>query len=571
MFKKAIALILLIVAVYWSFSALLPSKISDFDTDKTEFSTARALVHLENISKKPHPLGAEAQTEVRHYILEALKALGLEPFVQEGYSISRWGNLAKPKNILARIPGSDSSKALLLLSHYDSAPHASFGASDAGSGVVTILEGLRAFLSENKTPKNDIIVLITDAEELGLNGADLFVNAHPWAKDVGLVLNFEARGSGGPSYMLIETNGGNANLMKAYVEANPQFPVGNSLAYSIYKMLPNDTDLTRFREDKDIDGFNFAFIDDHFDYHTENDTYERLDRSTLQHQGSYLMPLLHHFSQADLSNIKSDEDYVYFNMPIFKTVIYAYTWIWPMLMLALIIFGGLIFLGFSKRRLHKRDVLSGCVPFIGGAVGSAVFGYVIWGLISWIYPEYGEMLHRFTYNGHIYIFAFMFFSLGICFMLYARCFKPENTASLLVAPIAVWIFLCALIAVFIKGASFFIIPVFFALLALFVLITSRKPSLIVMAILCSPLLLIMSPFIKMFPVGLGLPKLYISCLLVALMFGFLVPVFGFFRHKKRWGTLMLFIGFAMLTYAHSKASFTEEQQKPNSLVYVFGR
>src|SRR5690606_24910060 len=104
-------------------------------------------------------------------------------------------------------------KALLLLAHYDSNPHSSLGASDDGSGVATILEGVRAFLSQGKVPKNDIIILFSDAEELGLNGADLFVNKHPWAKDVGLALNFEARGSGGPSYMLIETNGGNANLI----------------------------------------------------------------------------------------------------------------------------------------------------------------------------------------------------------------------------------------------------------------------------------------------------------------------------------------------------------------------
>jgi hypothetical protein len=33
--------------------------------------------------------------------------------------------------------------------------------------------------------------------------------------------------------------------------------------YSIYKMLPNDTDLTVL-ENKSIQGYNFAFIDDHY-------------------------------------------------------------------------------------------------------------------------------------------------------------------------------------------------------------------------------------------------------------------------------------------------------------------
>jgi hypothetical protein len=35
----------------------------------------------------------------------------------------------------------------------------------------------------------------------------LFCNPAHWAKEVGLVLNFEARGTSGPSYMLMETNG----------------------------------------------------------------------------------------------------------------------------------------------------------------------------------------------------------------------------------------------------------------------------------------------------------------------------------------------------------------------------
>ena len=290
-FSRSLALLLLFFAVYWSFKSLMPSYQMDVDSPSDSFSTDRALEHVKNLSKEPHAVGFPGHANVRGYIIAELKKMGLETTTQEGYTAGDWGNLSKATNILARIKGSSPGKALLLLSHYDSSPHSSFGASDAGSGVATILEGVRAFLSQNKTPKNDIIILISDAEELGLNGADLFVNKHPWAKEVGLVLNFEARGSGGPSYMLLETNRGNANLIREFIEANPKYPVANSLAYSIYKMLPNDTDLTVFREDGDIEGFNFAFIDDHFDYHTALDTHERLDKKTLAHQGSYLMPL----------------------------------------------------------------------------------------------------------------------------------------------------------------------------------------------------------------------------------------------------------------------------------------
>jgi len=49
MFKKLIALILLSLAVYWSFDALLPNTISDIDAKETSFSTQRALIHIKEI------------------------------------------------------------------------------------------------------------------------------------------------------------------------------------------------------------------------------------------------------------------------------------------------------------------------------------------------------------------------------------------------------------------------------------------------------------------------------------------------------------------------------------------
>ena len=568
MLKKAIALLILVLAIYLSFDALLPNKISNLDTPLNQFSTDRALIQLAEISKKPHYVGNEEHAKVRDYIVSQLQKLELDTQLQEGYTISKWGNLAKPINILARIKGTDNTKALMLLTHYDSNPHSSPGASDAGSGVVTILEGLRAFLSEGKQPKNDIIICITDSEELGLNGADLFVNKHEWAKDVGLVLNFEARGSGGPSYMLIETNGGNANLMKEFVAANPKFPVANSLAYSIYKMLPNDTDLTIFRRDGDIDGFNFAFIDDHYDYHTAMDNYERLDRNTLEHQGSYLMPLLNHFSKANLADVKSTEDYIYFNIPFFKTIIYPYSWIIPMLILAIVLFFVLLVYGFRNRKLKGKDIGKGFLAFTSSLILSTLITFLGWKLINILYPKYAEMLHGFTYNGHAYIWLFVMLSIGISFYIYNKVYKANNTSSLMVAPITFWLIICAIIALQLKGASFFIIPVFFALFAFFVLLRQQQPNLVGMALLSIPVLFIMSPFIKMFPVGLGLKILFVCALLVVLIFGLCLPVFGFLKHKKRWSFLFFFFGIIAFFTAHFNSSFTPDNPKPNSLIYT---
>ncbi|MDC6366181.1 MULTISPECIES: M28 family peptidase [Flavobacteriaceae] len=567
-FSRTLAFLLLIFAVYWSYKSMMPSYENDAVNPPESFSTDRALAHIKELSKEPHAVGFPAHEQVRGYIISELKKMGLETVTQEGYTAGDWGNLSKATNILARIKGSGEGKALLLLSHYDSSPHSSYGASDAGSGVATILEGVRAFLSQNKTPKNDIIILISDAEELGLNGADLFVKKHPWATQVGLVLNFEARGSGGPSYMLIETNRGNGKLIEEFTKANPKYPVANSLAYSIYKMLPNDTDLTVFREDGDIEGFNFAFIDDHFDYHTALDNYERLDRNTLAHQGSYLMPLMIHFSEADLTNLKSLDDSIYFNLPFFKLVSYPFEWIWPMFGIAVLAFVLLLISGFRKKKLSAKDIFKGFIPMFLTLIINGVLGYFFWQVLLWWYPGFKDMLHGFTYNGHIYILMFAFLSTGVCFWFYHK-FKKVSTPNLLVAPIFIWLIICALVASYLKGASFFVVPLFGLLAAFMVTINQEKPSPFLLLFLALPAIFIYAPFIKMFPVGLGLKMMVASTIFTTLLFFLVLPFFGQLKNKDRFAYLSLFLFFAFGISSHINSNFNEERPKPSSLLYIY--
>ncbi len=567
-FSRTLVLILLFIAVYWSFTSLMPSYHADLQNPAQEFSTDRALKHVKNMSIEPHAVGFPGHERVRSYILAELNKMGLKTKIQEGYTAGDWGNLSKASNILARIEGSGDGKALLLLSHYDSGPHSSYGASDAGSGVATILESVRAFLAQNKQPKNDIIILISDAEELGLNGADLFVNQHPWAKDVGLALNFEARGSGGPSYMLIETNRGNGKLIQEFAKANPKYPVANSLAYSIYKMLPNDTDLTVFREDGDIEGFNFAFIDDHFDYHTALDTYDRLDRKTLAHQGSYLMPLLAYFSDADLNNLKSLNDEVYFNLPLFKLVSYPFEWIWPMFFLAVIAFIVLLVVGFKKQQLHAKDILKGFLPTLITLAINGALGYFCWTIITWWYPGFKDMLHGFTYNGHTYIAVYVSLALAVCFYVYHK-FKKISTANLLVAPLFVWLVICALVGLYLKGAAFFIIPVFGMLAAFLVTIHQDEPNPFLMVFLALPAVLVFAPFIKMFPVGLGLKMMMGATLMTTLLFFLVLPFFGQLKSKGRLAYLFLLLFFGFGISSHIQSDFNENRPKPSSLLYIY--
>jgi hypothetical protein len=548
---------------------MMPHWTSDEEGSLSEFSTKRALNQVEAISKQPHYVGSKEHEVVANYLVKELNKLGLETSVQEGYTLSDWGNLVQSKNILARIKGTSSSKTLLLLSHYDSAPHSySKGASDAGSGVATILESVRAFLYSKTPHKNDIIILFSDAEELGLNGAALFVTQHHWAKEIGLVLNFEARGSSGPSYMLMETNKGNAGLVKEFAAAKATFPVSNSLMYSIYKMLPNDTDLTVFREQGNIQGYNFAFIDDHFNYHTAQDDVNHLNKNTLAHQGTYLMPLLNYFSNADLSTTQASEDYVYFTIP-YTFISYPFSWVLPMVVIALALFIFLLFLGRAKRILSFREIGKGFIPFLGSLIGTGLITFFGWKGLLAVYPQYNDLLNGFTYNGHAYIAAFVLLALAITLAFYNRFSAKKVTINHYVAPLLIWIVINGALAFSLQGAGFLIIPVYFGLFLFAVFIITQKSRKILSLVFSIPALIIIAPFIQMFPIGLGLKVLFGSAILTVLTFGLLLPVFGAFAKKGIWSLVFFVLAIGFFAKAHSESGYEYGKAKSNSLLYIF--
>ena len=560
--------LVLIALLFGIFFFMMPQSYDQTEAPLSEFSTKRALSIVKEISKKPHFVGSKNHEVIANYLQKELQDLGLETSVQEGFTMTEKGTLVKSKNIVAKIKGSKNNKALLLLSHYDSAPHSySKGASDDASGIATILESIRAFL-HNKTPhKNDIIILFTDAEELGLNGAALFVTEHKLAKEVGLVLNFEARGSSGPSYMLMETNDGNAKMVDAFQDGNVSYPVSNSLMYSIYKMLPNDTDLTVFREEGKIQGFNFAFIDSHFNYHTAQDNYENLDPKTLAHQGSYLFPLLNYFSNADLTDFNSTDNKVYFNVP-FSFVSYPFGWIFPMLIVAFGLFFLFVFFGLGKRALHLDEILKGFVPLFGSLVTAGLVSYIGWKMLLSFYPQYNDILHGFTYNGHDYIYAFVSLTLAICFLFYQNNGKRNPEMDQMVAPLFVWLLINLGIAIKLQGAGFLIIPVIASSLMLGFYILTQKSSWVLNCLLAIPTLIILVPFIQMFPVGLGLKILFGSAILTVLTFTLLLPVFGSYAKKGIWAIVFILVSIGFFIKAHQFSDYTNEKAKPNSLVYI---
>lgn len=571
-YTSAVSFIIIIVTIYWSITSQIPNNISPITAPKSEFSTERALVHLKEISKETHFVGNENHSKVQSYIISELEKLGLEVEIQNQIAVNtKWRASVDTENIITSIKGSENGKSLLLLTHYDSAVHSSKGASDAGSGIVTILEGVRAFLASNPTPKNDIIIVFTDAEEIGLLGAKAFVKHHSWANNIGLAINFEARGSGGPSFMLMETNGGNKNLVKAFKQANPEYPVASSLLYSVYKMLPNDTDLTVFREDGDINGYNFAFIDDHFDYHTAQDSYERLDRNSLQHQGEYLMPLLKYFADADLEQLNSEEDYVYFNFPGVRLIDYPFSWVLPMSILALIIFIILIFIGLIHNKLSLKEIFIGFIPFLLSLIITGLIAVYGWKLLLKIYPQYLDILQGFTYNGHFYITAFVALTIGVTLWIYKKYSKKYSTVNLTIAPIFIWTLINFMIALYLPGAGFFIIVVFLSLIILAVKLfssSSYSNKILLNTFLVTPILILFCPLIQMFPVGLGLNMIVISSILTVLVLSIMLPIIVSYKSFTKLNRLFFLITILSFISAGFTSGYSVDRKQPNSILYI---
>jgi hypothetical protein len=188
--------------------------------------------------------------------------------------------------------------------------------------------------------------------------------------------------------------------------------------------------------------------------------------------------------------------------------------------------------------------------------------------LKW-HPEYSDIQQGFTYNGHDYIFAFVSLTLAICFLFYHSKEQKPLEYNQLIGPLVFWLLINTAIAYKLQGAAFFILPVLSSVLLLGYHVITQKSNWILNLILSIPTLIILVPFIHMFPVGLGLKILAGSAVLTVLVFGLLLPVFGSFARKKAWSGLFLLLSLAFFVKAHQSSGYEKGNAKPNSLVYIF--
>ncbi len=481
------------------------------------FSAERASRHLKKITIEPHPVGSEGNRRVREYLLQSIKQLGLDGQVQTATGISTIDglNAATVHNVMARKPGSRSSRAILLVAHYDAVPH-SFGAGDDGAGVAAILETVRA-LNTQPVLTNDLIVLFTDGEEQGMLGAEAFTG-HPWMEDVGLVLNFEGRGSNGPVFMF-ETSRQNGILIEELSRVAPK-PVTNSLTYEVYKLLPNYTDFTVFNSMKDPPpGYNFSFIHQHAHYHTPLDNFDQVDLRSVQHHGSYMLSLVRHFGDQDLTNLKA-LDRIFFAFPGLGLIHYSGLAGYLFSGLSVLLFGGLVYLAFSRNLINARGLFFGSMSLMVILLVGPTLIFACWQGIILLFPQYALVQHGAPYNAIYYLVAFCALSgliaIGVVFAFRHRTSALEFT----VASLMVWVLLGLLTTFFLAGASFlFVWPSLAVIVALTlsILLEEGLLRLLMVTGLVGLAVALFSPIIWLLQVALTIQLIPVSIVLAVLL------------------------------------------------------
>lgn len=346
--------------------------------DTLGFSTDRAMQHLKFIASEPHPVGSPHHQAVRQYLASQLEQLGF------GVQFQQARSPIPLTNILARKAGTDPShRAIALAAHYDSARLAP-GAGDNGAAVSAMLETARVLMA---TPhRNDLILLLSDGEEMGLWGAKIFVQEpHPWLSDIAVLLNFDARGTRGPSIMF-ETTEKNTKLIELFARHAPR-PVCSSLSADVYRYMPNRTDFTIFRNQTSVAGLNFAFIGGVENYHRPTDDTEHLDPNSLRHHGLLALSLAPALLAMDPDSLRSSGDSVYFDVLSLFVVHYPRSWVPYLAVLAALLAIAAIVRSIRSRRLSIAAIVSMLLHMLLTLATVFIFqggSYLFtWPLVAW--------------------------------------------------------------------------------------------------------------------------------------------------------------------------------------------
>lgn len=209
------------------------------------------------------------------------------------------------QNLVVRLYGqAETRNAILLNCHFDSV-YGSYGANDDIANCAIMLEILEILSGRDTPTRHDIIFLFNGAEEVGLRASHGFITQHKWAKDVKVLINLEAAGSGGKE-ILFQTGPGNSWLLNHYHAVRRPFAQVSSEEVFQSNLIPSDTDFRVFRDYGNVIGLDFAHIAKGYRYHTKYDHARFLSHPFVQRSGENILALTVSLSNGlELDNVEN--------------------------------------------------------------------------------------------------------------------------------------------------------------------------------------------------------------------------------------------------------------------------
>lgn len=376
--RAAFLLLVILLSAFAALAPIFPRRITPASAPPDVFSAQRALAHLPVIAREEHTDGSPAQMLVRDYLVQQLTDLGLEVQVQQTRRI---------ENVVARLPGTAPSGAVLLQAHYDS--YGGPGAADNGAGVAALLEIMRAFAA-GTTPRNDIIALFDDGEEIpdAFTGTKAFVHEHPWMADVKVAIGMDTAVRG---FVAIDDTGPNNGWLVQVLARAHTGGVWSSLGGGGgYDTLPFRQAGVRVLELED----NYPF----HEQHTPADVPEIVNPGSVQQLGEQALSVARELSGLDLSQTSGEQE-TYLYVPLLGLAHYPQAWALPLAVVAAVLlviaFGLALWRGFASWRGLGVAVLAALVTAGLSAAGTnalwkAAPGWFDWDIHSW--PDWPEVI-----------------------------------------------------------------------------------------------------------------------------------------------------------------------------------
>jgi hypothetical protein len=448
-----------------------PPEVVPATAPATVFSAERALPHLHAIAQQPHPVGSPENAQVRDYLFQQLTDLGFQTEIQQTTVLSgEFGAIAEVQNLLVRIPGTDSTRAVLITAHYDSVV-GSPGTGDNGVSVAAMIETLRA-LQAGPALRNDLIFLFNDGEEPGLLGSQAFVEEHRWAEDVGVVFDFDADSPATARTILLWTTEDDGWLVQEIAKSS--VGIVASSVDTVDKRVDAGNDLRSFAA-AGIPGAHLNVIAGSTMYHSERDSLANLDERRLQDHGNAMLALAQHFGNLSINDTNA-ENVVYFTL--FGTTIlhYPVSWALPAAPIVALELVALIAFGLWRRRLTVRGLLTALGVVTVGMIVLAGLSHLGWLAILSTHPESRVFEEREFYRRSLFMSALYVATMAVILAV-VPWFERRFSAPHLAFVAAAWMLVVVLVVGLHPTVSYFgLIPLLAAVLVLAILILTPERS-----------------------------------------------------------------------------------------------